>query len=111
MGGIIPGPAGSASTIPAAAWPTIVNTYTASATLPIADDVSIINGTAALTFTLPYDTVDRHVHRIKRYGSGAVTINVTVDGASTAILLQAAGPPFDSIDLEWSTALSSYLAV
>jgi hypothetical protein len=80
-------------------------------TLPITDDMSIVNSASALTFTLPNDTVDGHVHRIKRFGPGTVTINAMVDGASISILLQASGPPFESCDFEWNAAFSSYLAV
>ena len=99
------GPSGSAAT-------PITSTYTASGAIAVTDKLALVNSASAVSMTLAAGATDGQPLIVKRYGAGAVTLTLTLDGTvSTAMTLNSAAVPRESLSLLWSTPLATWLLV
>ena len=90
----------------------ITSTYTTSGAIAITDRLALVNGASAVSMTLAAGATDGQPLIVKRYGAGAVTLTLTLDGAaSTPMTLNSATVPRESLSLLWSTPLATWLLV
>jgi hypothetical protein len=84
----------------------VTNTYTASGTIAVTDELALIDSSAAVSMSLANGSVDGKIIYIKRYGSGAVTLTADMDGTSgDALTLSTA----ECLQLAWQESLGTYL--
>ena len=90
----------------------VTSTYTASGAIAVTDKLALVNSASAVSMTLAAGATDGQAMIVKRYGVGAVTLALTLDGtASTAMTLNSAAVPRESLSLIWSTPLATWLLV
>lgn len=114
--GLVVGPAGATGATGAAGAgsggsPGPVNIYTASGAISPDDELAIIDSASACAMTLAAPTVDQHALTIKRFGAGAVTVTLPLDGASDVQITASSTSIKESIVLRADTARATWLAV
>jgi hypothetical protein len=108
----VAGPAGAAGPAGPAGSPNLVvsNVYTASGSITPTDKLAIVNSTTAASMTLAAGPADGNMIVIKRYGAGAVSVAAMIDGSQQTITMS--NTTFkESITLDWSQQLSSYVLI
>jgi hypothetical protein len=87
----------------------VSNTYTASGSIAITDNLALVNATAAVAMTLAAGGSDGHAVIVKRFGGGTVTLTATIDGAAgTAILMDSASIK-ETVVLAWNAGNATWL--
>ena len=90
----------------------ITSTYTASGTIAVTDKLALVNSASAVSMTLAAGATDGQVLIVKRYGAGAVTLTLTLDGTvGIAMVLNVSAVPRESLTLVWSTAWATWLLI
>ncbi len=101
----------SAGVLSSTATPVTVvsNTYTASGTIAITDNLALVNGTATVAMTLAAGGTDGHALTVKRFGAGAMTLTATIDGtAGTQVLMNSVSLK-EAVTLAWNAGNATWL--
>ncbi|MDE2197904.1 MAG: right-handed parallel beta-helix repeat-containing protein [Rhodospirillales bacterium] len=87
----------------------VSTTYVASGAIAASDTVALVSSATAVAMTLGAGGTDGHELIVKRFGAGTVSLTATIDGVAGTVINMNSSTIKESVTLDWSAPLATWL--